>query len=137
MKLNIQMPWTQRVIKISLQKGHFLLAHTPPEDVTASCFKNHWSHLKITDHKISSLTLFPLSYCLGPYWEVLMWRWCWTRSPSRTPKLVPGCGLVFPFTKDSLTPTVSLSSRPHQQRSTGAINSSCKNVLFTQCVDVR
>jgi len=37
------------------------------------------------------------------------------KSP-RTPEL----GLVFPFTKDPLTPTGSLSSRPHQQISTGA-----------------
>ena len=31
-----------------------------------------------------------------------------------------GCSLFFPFTKDPLTTTGSLSSRPHQQRSTGA-----------------
>jgi len=47
--------------------------------------------------------------------EIPMWRWYWTRSFLRTPKLVPGSSIVFPFTKDPLTHTGSLSSRPHQQ----------------------
>jgi len=46
----------------------------------------HRHALKITDHKANSLSLL-LSYSLGPSWEVLMWRWCWTISPQGPPSL--------------------------------------------------
>jgi len=91
----------QKVVKNSIQREQLLIGWQPWQ-------KRVW-HLH-------ALKLWSQDHAS----EILMWRWYWTRSFLRTPKLVPGSGIVFPLTKDPLTHTGSLSSRPHQQWSTGA-----------------